>query len=132
MFLTAKILNNVQNVNSYVVGTEWNLRQGNPTTIYFQLSDGEQVNSKGEPLRYMPAAGATVSATFSSINSVNSVGKIAVQPFFQDTSIWSININSTDSIAQGNFVFTLTEGAVVRTASVQNAIVVESLNSSYC
>jgi len=132
MFLTAKILKSVQNVNSFEVTTEWKMRQGNPTTIYFQLADGEQLNSKEEPLRYMPEAGATVSATFSSIVATNTVGKIATQPFPLDTSIWAININATDKIAQGNFTFTLTEGAVVRTASVASAIVVESTNPSFC
>ncbi len=134
MFLTAKILKNVQNVNSFEVSTEWKLRQGNPTTIYFQLADGEQVDAKGEPLRYMPEAGATVSATFSSIISANTIGKTATQPYSLDTSIWAISLSAADSnkIAQGNFTFTLTEGSVVRTASVQNAIVVQSLNPSYC
>lgn len=132
MFLTAKILKNVQGVNGYSVTTNWLLRQGNPATIYFQLADGEQTDLKGEPLRYMPVAGATVSATFSSIIPSNTVSKIATQPFPLDTSIWSISINSTDKIAQGNFAFTLTEGSVVRTASVPNAIIVESLNPSYC
>ncbi len=132
MFLTAKILKNVQNVNSFEIGTEWKLRQGNPSTIYFQLADGEQLDAKGEPLRYMPEAGATVSATFTSITSANTVGKIAIQPFSLDTSIWSINISATDKIAQGNFTFTLTEGSVIRTASVVNAITVQSTSPSFC
>lgn len=132
MFLTAKILKNVQNVNAYSLTSQWTMRQGNPATVYFQLADNEQPDAKGEPLRYMPAAGATVSATFSSITAANVVNKIATQPFSQDPSIWSISINSTDKIAEGNFTFLLTEGSTVRTASVANAIVVQSGNPSYC
>jgi len=132
VFLTARLMKNVVDVNHFQYTTQWNLREGNPATIYFQLADGEQLNAQSEPLRYMPESGATVSATFSSVVSGNVVNKIAVQPFSQDTSIWKITINATDTIAQGNFVFTLTEGSVVRTASVMNGIVVESSSPSFC
>lgn len=132
MYLTGTILKNVQSVNSFQRSTEVNVRQGNPSTIYFQLGDKDQVNALGEPLRYMPASGATVTVSISSINSALSVTKTATQPYATDTSIWSISILSTDVLTTGNLIFTLTEGATVRSAAILSAIVVESTNMSYC
>ncbi len=132
MYLTAIPLKRVASVNSFETSTQWLVRQGNPATIYFQLADGEQLQTDGKPLRYMPDAGATVSVTFSSIVSSYSITKTATQPFSQDTSIWSISINATDNLASGNFVFTLTEGSTVRTGMVDGGISVQSLNPSFC
>ena len=133
MYLTANILKNVQNVNSFEYSEQVKLRQGNAATIYLQLADGDQLGSDGRPLRYMAESGATMTITFSSIVASYSVTKTATQPYSNDTSIWSVAINATDRIAQGNMVFSLIEAtAGTRTGMIENAIVVQSTNTSYC
>ena len=132
MFLSAIMLKNVQGVNSYQGTTQLTLRQGNPAPIYFQLVDLEQTDKYGNPLRYMPAAGATCTATISSINLANVISRPVIQPYTQDTSIWQMQLFSTDMITTGNFQFTLTEGSTVRTGYVQNGIIVQTTNPSMC
>ena len=127
------MLKNVQNVNSFEYSEQVKLRQGNASVIYFQLADQDQIGSDGRPLRYMPESGASVSVTFSSITTAYTVTKTATQPYSNDTSIWCVSINTTDRIAQGNMTFQLTESSAgVRTGMILNAIVVESLNTSFC
>lgn len=132
MFLSGTILKNVQNVNSFVTTTEVKVRQGNPSTLYFQTVDKEQTDANGRSLRYMPAVGASMTVSIPSISSVQTVNKVATQPFSQDPSIWAINILATDVMTTGNLIFTLTEGAVMRTAVIDGAIIVESTNPSMC
>lgn len=134
MFLSGRMLKNVQNVNSWQVATAVLLREGSSTSVYFQLTDDEQASdlTNGQGLRYMPAAGSTVTITISSINSTNVITRNATQPFPLDASIWQFNILSTDKISQGNLMFSLTENGIVKTGVISRAIAVQSLNPSLC
>jgi len=134
MLLGGRMLKNVQNVNSWQVATTLLLREGNATTVYFQIMDVEQASDINDEqgLRYMPAAGSTMTITISSINSANVITRIATQPFPLDTSIWQFSILATDKIAQGNLTFTLTELGVAKTGVISRAIALQSLNPSLC
>lgn len=134
MFLGGKMLKNVQNVNSWEVANEVKLREGNAATVYFQITDEEQASDlmNGFGLRYMPASGSTMNVTISSINSANVLNKIATQPFPQDSSIWQFNILSTDKVAQGNLMFSLTENGIIKTGVIAKAVILQSLNPSLC
>jgi len=134
MFLGGRMLKNVQNVNSWEVANEVKLREGNAATVYFQITDEEQASDlmNGFGLRYMPASGSTMNVTISSINSANVLNKIATQPFPQDSSIWQFNILSTDKVAQGNLMFSLTENGIIKTGVIAKAVILQSLNPSLC
>lgn len=132
MLIGAVMLRNVQGVNSFQRNTQVMLRQGNPATVYFQLVDLEQADQNGTYLRYIPAAGASITGSISSINQQYVVQRLASQPFSQDLSIWAMNLLATDTITTGNFMFTLAEGSLVRTGYVQNAIIVQTTNPSIC
>lgn len=133
MLLGAVMLKSVQNVNSFERNTQVTVRQGNPTTIYFQLVDLEQTDSFGQPLRYIPAVGASVTGTINSINTANVINRLASQPYVSDDrSIWSMSIFATDKPSAGNFDITLTEGSVVRTTTVINGIITWSTQTGMC
>lgn len=133
MLLGAIMLKSVQNVNSFQRNTQTVIRQGNPTTIYFQLVDLEQTDTYGQPLRYVPASGASITATINSINSANVVSRLASQPYSSDDrSIWSLNILSSDSPASGNFDIQLSESGVVTTTSIANGVIIWSTNVGMC
>lgn len=134
MFLSGRMLKNVQNVNSWEIANEVRLREGNASIVYFQLTDDEQASDimNGFGLRYMPAIGATMTITISSINSAYVINKIATQPFPLDPSIWQFFLLSTDKITQGNLIFTLTESGVTKTGVISKAIVLQSLNPGLC
>jgi len=134
MFLGGRMLKNVQNVNSWEIASTLIIREGNPTTVYFQITDEEQASdvSNGQGLRYMPAVGSTMTITISSINSANVIQRIATQPFPLDASIWSFNLLATDKVAQGNLMFSLSENGVIRTGVISRAIGNQSLNPALC
>lgn len=132
MFLGGRMLKNVQNVNSWVIANEALIRQGSPASVYFQLTDEDQIDIFGQALRYMPAAGAIVTITIPSINTARIITRIATQPFPLDTSIWMFNLLATDNIAQGNLTFSLNEGGVIKTGVISRAITVQSINPSLC
>ncbi len=133
MLLGAIMLKSVQNVNSFQRNTQTIVRQGSPTTIYFQLVDLEQTDTFGQPLRYVPAAGASMTATINSINSANVVSRVASQPFSSDDrSIWSINLLATDHPASGNLDIELSQSGVITTTSIANGIIIWSTNVGMC
>jgi len=133
MLLGAIMLKSVQNVNSFQRNTQTTIRQGSPTTIYFQLVDLEQTDTYGQPLRYIPSSGATMTATINSMNTAHVISRLAQQPYTSDDrSIWSLNILSTDTPSAGNFDIQLTEGSVVRTTSIANGVIVWSTQTGMC
>jgi hypothetical protein len=130
MLLGAVILKNVQNVNSFQRSSQVTVRQGNPTTVYFQLVDLEQKDEYGQPLRYVPSSGATLTATINAMNQVHVISRVAAQPYSSDDrSVWSLTLSASDRPASGNLDLQLTEGSTIRTTTVANAIIVWSTNS---
>jgi hypothetical protein len=130
MLLGAIILKNVQNVNSFQRSTQVIVRQGNPTTIYFQLVDLEQKDENGQPLRYVPSSGATMTATINAMNQAHVISRVSTQPYSaDDRSIWQLSIGASDRPATGNLDIQLAEGSTIRTTSIANAVIVWSTNT---
>lgn len=131
MLLGAVMLKNVQGVNSFQRTQQLTIRQGSPSTVYFQLVDLEQVDSYGQPLRYVPASGSSVTATIGSISAANVIQRVASNPFSDDKSIWSMNLLSTDNPTSGNFAISLSQSGIITTTSVQNGVVVWATDLSF-
>lgn len=126
MRLSAKVILNYANINNFDYGNQWTIRAGDPNTLYFQIVDLDKVDPATKtPLRYIPAAGATLQVKFGSIDNSNVLVINATQVNASDGSIWSIPILSTQVPAGGNVTMSLTEGSAIRSFSVLNMLGVE-------
>jgi hypothetical protein len=138
MYLTGRVLLNVADVNTWEYGDVYRLSQGDTPTLYLQLidldKDKDVLKNRPSGKRYMPATGAVLTATIQNINAVNTVVKVATQPFANDPSIWAISILSTDPIVSGTFSLqlALTEGSKTTSAMVSNVINIGSQIGSRC
>jgi hypothetical protein len=132
MLLSCRFLVDVSSVNSFEAAATVEINAGAATTLFIQLMDisvdrkEQGFNPPGR--RYMPAVGATLSATFTNTDTGPSqdisetmgprlnpavprnIVRPATQPHAQDPSIWSIPILGSDPL-QGtvNLAVTLTE-----------------------
>lgn len=111
-------LDNVKDVNSYETASELELVRGNAGKLYFQLVDANAPLSDDCDvyLRYLPDAGATVTAVFDHLADSKKIERTATQPFANDPSIWVVDILATDQIALNSLEVTLTEGTTVTKA----------------
>ena len=119
------LIKNYANVNQFSYVEQWKIRAGDPNTLYFQLVDEDQDN-----LRYMAGIGGTnqpysVVVTCPSIDNSKILQFLAVQSDLADSSIWQIQIASTQIPNSGNVVFMVSEGPNLRTFQVVNAMHVE-------
>ena len=128
MQLSAQILENVHNINSYEIVSEAVLSDSGPNEMYFQIID----KSKHE-IRYITQATTySVSALFSDIDDSEEFEIAASQPFADDKSIWKITFASTQIPNSGAFVIKLTEDGVERKFKVSQSLVVNLLNDGGC
>lgn len=128
MRLSAQILKNFQNLNSFDKATEWNVRQNEANTLYFQLIDLDQ-----DGLRYIPTGtSVSVNLTFPAVNPANVISKAANQVSALDKSLWSVNLTDLENPYSGNVQFSITQDGVTKRFTVQQAIVVELLNQGGC
>lgn len=128
MRLSAQILKNFQNLNSFDKATEWNIRQDESTDLYFQTVDLDQ-----DSLRYIPTGSVvTVSVTFPAVNPANVVTKTAVLVNSLDKSLWKVTLLPNEKPSTGNVQFSITEDGVTRRFPVNQAVVVEMLNQGGC
>ena len=131
MLLSARPLRDVQSVNSFRYANQIQFTEGDVLTFHFQLIDAsldrsdEGYNPPGR--RYMPAAGAVLTVTLDSINTVKKITRVATQPFTNDPSIWAVSIMSTD-VVRGTIPlkFSLNEAGRVTNGMVNNFIMVSS------
>jgi hypothetical protein len=126
MLLTAQLLDQVVDANNWMNVSDVRLTQGDSPFVYFRLVNATLDQSSKPPgRRYMPLAGAVLTATLQNVNSANTLLKTCTQPFSQDPSIWKFQILSADGL-RGTYTFTLqlTEGTVVTYGRVSNAIAV--------
>lgn len=126
MLLSARLLKDVSNVNSFEYADVAEFTKGDALSVYFQLIDSSVhtticgYNPSGR--RYSPASGATMSVTIENIDDAKKVTRTATQPFALDPSIWKVDILATDVIAgTANLRITLTEGAVITRGLVKSA-----------
>jgi len=128
MRLSAQILENVHNINSYEVVSEAHLSDSGPNYIYIQIVD---LSKKG--IRYMSQAAAySVSAMFTDIDDSQEFEIVASQPFADDKSIFKISFTSSQVPNSGTFVVKLIEDGVERKFKVVQSLIVELINDGGC
>lgn len=128
MLLGARLLNDVQNVNSYDAADVVEFTVGDPITVYLQLMDmsvdkaSERFNPPGR--RYVPASGATLQCVVEAMDANKAITRYALMSFpADDRSIWGLQFLGTDKIqGTANIRFTLTEGSVVRSGVIKCAV----------
>lgn len=125
---------NAPNTFAPLTGNIWTIINPNAQTLWFQLQISDSLGDR----RYIPAVGATLTATFrrmdiiSSINgSINQTNRDVVKTITfnaSDKSLCQIAMTPTDitNIVSGGILFTLTESGQV-TRWVQDWIVSKKL-----
>lgn len=126
MLLSARMLNNVSDANSFEYGTQSRFMEGDTPYVYFQLIDvNKDGNLKPQGRRYAPTAVATLTVVIKNVDDSKTLTKTATQPFTNDGSIWRFQVSSSDAL-RGTYSFklTLTEnsGATTTYGYVTNAL----------
>lgn len=129
MLLSARILTDVNGVNSFQYANQAEWTAGDTVTVYFQLVDltKDRAEQGYVPAgrRYVPAAGATLQVTIANIDDAKQVKRTAAVAYSTDASIWSVPVLSTDLI-QGtcDLSLTLTESGRVTTGRATAVIAI--------
>jgi hypothetical protein len=140
VILSARLLKNVANVNQWQYTAQWNLAEGQPSEVYFQLVDLEkdpttQVSKAfpDNPLRYISSATSlSAQVSFDSLDNSEIIIVSAIQPFANDRSIFKLNLTAAQIPSSGNVKFTIIEDSVSRSFIVKNAVIVQMLNVGGC
>ena len=141
MRLSAKMLQNVENVNNWKFSNQAFLYEGQENEIYLQLIDigkDPAVNPKDTPLpefplRYIPqGSSVSLSITFPSIDTEEEFSVSGTQPFADDKSIWKFTLTSDQLPNSGYAKITLTEDGKSRTVNLRNVIYTELLDIGGC
>jgi hypothetical protein len=110
------------NYYSYVSDNKWSVKSGNSVTLYGQLFIVDSLSER----RYIPAAGATLQATFlrsdtPGTNTSRTLNKMATLNA-SDRSLFSLALSSSevDGIVSGGITFTLNEGSSAITVWVMD------------
>jgi hypothetical protein len=127
MLLSARIITDVQNANSYEHTDVAEISEGDNADIWFQLVDISLDKSLDgfQPAgrRYITAAGATLQCVIENINDAKVITRYATAPFAGDTSMWKISVLSSDGIrGTSNLRLTLTEDTSIKHGVVKNGI----------
>lgn len=124
MRLSAKIIQDFASINGFTFGDEWQIRAGEPNTLYFQVVDLDK-----DSLRYLTGLNGNtpvaINVTFPSIDDSAVITVAAVQVDSADSSVWKVSLTSAQTPFSGNVVFSVTEGANTRKFSILNGISVE-------
>lgn len=140
MRLSAKILKNVANVNTWEYANQASVQEGQANEIYVQLVDLDKVPGSDKsvalpdnPMRYIPQ-GTTVGAeaTFPSIDDAQELVIVGTQPFADDKSIWKFSLTSSQLPKSGNFKIKLTEDGVDKYILVKSGISTSLLSVGSC
>lgn len=116
MVLSARMLKDVANVNTFSPTNQAKFTVGDQVTLYFQLIDSAldtpQQGFSPAGRRYVPAVGATLQVIVDNIDDAKAVERYATQPYPQDPSIWALTLLPTDPIPAGtaSLKLYLTEG----------------------
>lgn len=142
MRLSAKIIKNVNSVNSWTYTNQSYMAEGQPNTLYLQLVDLD-ISTSPEPekslafpqfpMRYISQATTlTSSVTFQSIDDSAEFSISGTQPFAQDKSIWKFDLGASQVPASGYIKVSIIEDSVTKSFVVKNAITVETLEIGGC
>lgn len=127
MILSARFLTNVGSVNDFQYEQQAEFVEGDAFDIYFQLIDASRDRTedgfKPSGRRYMPAAGALLTAVVDNIDAARQISRSCTQPFPQDPSIWRMSIMASDGIkGTSNLKLTLVESGVTKRGLVKVAL----------
>lgn len=127
MRLSANLIVNYANVNQFDFPkfNQWQIRAGDPNTLYFQLVDLDQSG-----LRYLAGIGSSnqpyaVMVTFPSIDDSKIISSLAIQVDANDSSLWKVALSPSQIPNTGNVVFSVSEGSSIRTFKVMAGLLVE-------
>lgn len=121
MKLSAKVVKNYANINSFDFGNQWEIRANEPNSLYFQLVDLDR-NS----LRYIPVGTAiAVNVLFPSIDDAAEMTIEAELVDAADGSLWKVDLAADQVPASGNVIVELTVDGVTRRFGLLNGITVE-------
>ncbi|HUM42179.1 MAG TPA: hypothetical protein PKI14_04445 [Fervidobacterium sp.] len=128
MRLGIVMLNESSTVNDLKLISQSKVVPGSTKTIMFQLIDLDSTNKC--PSRYIPNAGATITAKISSQNSTNTLNKFPVAAFAGDGSVFKFNLSTTETAQIGsvNLQITLTEGTDVKICYADSVIITSPNN----
>jgi len=157
MRLTSVAITNFSTINDFQEIGQWTIRATDPNTLYYQLFDLDNVTTMSSPYlplnggffnaaipslpqRYIAGVGSnnqpfSMTVTFPSLNAGNTLTYTAT-PNPYDGSVWSITLpgytNAAQAPSSGNVMFSLTQGLLTWTWTVQNMIAVEMTNQGCC
>lgn len=102
MLLSARILRNLCDVNTYEVALAQTMTEGDSNvSIYLQLIDtsADRALQGFSPAgrRYIPATGSSLIVTLDSLDDARKLVRTAVQPFVGDASIWRVDLLTSDN-----------------------------------
>jgi hypothetical protein len=130
MQLSARMLTDVNGVNSFEYANQVECVEGDGPLVSFQLIDVtvDRATDGFVPggRRYIPAVGATLSVVIDSLNDSTKITRSATQPFATDSSIWQVQLMSTDPIrGTATMRLTLTEGIKITRGNVFNSLMIQ-------
>lgn len=134
MQLACRFLKDVSSQNSWTYTTEINAYEAENVPVYLQLVDLAAGTTDGGPgggRRFCPAAGATLSVLFDSVDAAKAVTKVATQPFAGDASVWLASVLAGDKL-RGTVTLriTLNETGTIHNAVVENGVRLRSTQRS--
>lgn len=137
MLLSARILDQVLDVNHYTPVNQVTWVQGDTVNFYFQLIDASRPLVGVDPanptgFRYVPAVGATLQVMIQNLDDTKKISRFASQPFANDTSIWVLPILPTDTFLRGtpSLQLILNEGGKLTSCTIQQAVMIKYANQS--
>ena len=137
MLLSARILKDVNTVNSFEYANQMSWTTGDTVTVHIQLIDASKDKAldgfKPTGRRFIPDTGSVLTVTLESMDDAKSVTRVAVQPFATDGSIWSFQILSTDLVSgTPQLRLSLNQGSVLTSGLVKNSFKIFPNSNSSC
>jgi hypothetical protein len=142
MRINAKIIKNVNNVNSWVFANQAFMTQDQANTMYIQIVDLDQSSDPSVeksqsfpqfPVRYIPQGTSVgIEATFPALEDDEKFTITGTQPFAQDRSIWRFDLSAVQVPSSGNVDFKLTEDGSSKSFKVKNAVQLDPTSIGGC
>jgi hypothetical protein len=135
MLLSARVLDQVLDVNHFTNVNQITFVQGDTVTLYLQLIDASRPRANYDPanpagFRYVPFAGATLQVLIQNLDDLKKINRFATQPFPNDASIWAVPFLPTDNFLRGtpSIQLILNEGGKLTSCTLQQAVMVQLAN----
>lgn len=132
MILSGRILANLVDVNTFTPTDAVRMREGDPVSVYLQLTDASVPDCNSGGRRYVPIDGAVLQISILPLEcGAKIINRVCDQPFAGDASIFNFQLLPSDGLrGTQDLNFRLTEGNNVRTGVIRYGISAQALNSS--